>query len=441
VRELWTIAWPLVLAAASSTLMTLGDRLVLAHYSQEAFNANVAVLPWVWTAFVTGANIAFIANVFVGRFNGSGNYNKIGPTVWQMLWFGLLLFIPLVPIGVFLAPYLLAECVRELGTPYLAVLISGVPIALVGFCVLPAFFSGRGKTKLVFYVVFTCNLLNLLFDSVLVFGLGPFPQLGIVGAAWGTVLADVVASLFWLVLFFQKSNREQYGTSCWQIDPKLFWRCLSIGAPNSISAFVNFFLWSWILQVVATYVSADNFAAFGVSHTVYTALFFLVEGVGQAVDTIDSNAYGAKNWPMIEANMHSWLRLSCAIMAITFVVMIVYPKPFLTLIIRRDMSPGFYHTLKNMLLLSWLAIGAEAFSFNLRNMLTAFEDTIFSMIVSIVCYSCVVVIPSYITLRITHNATSFLAIEAASHAIILTVFLLRYRYRWIPQFRAGMDRI
>ncbi|MDR0727452.1 MAG: hypothetical protein LBF26_00965, partial [Puniceicoccales bacterium] len=209
------------------------------------------------------------------------------------------------------------------------------------------------------------------------------------------------------------------------------------GAPNSISAFVNFFLWSWILQVVATYVSTDNFAAFGVSHTVYTALFFLVEGIGQAVDTIDSNAYGAKNWPMIEANMRSWLKLSCAIMAITFIVMIVYPKPFLALIIRRDMSPGFYHTLKNMLLLSWLAIGAEAFSFSLRNMLTAFEDTIFSMIVSIMCYSCVVVIPSYITLRITHNATSFLAIEAVSHAIILTVFFLRYRYHWIPRFRAG----
>jgi MATE family multidrug resistance protein len=418
--------------------MTLGDRLVLAHYSQEAFNANVAVLPWVWTAYITGANIAFMANVFVGRFNGSGEYHKIGSTVWQMLWFGLLLFVPLIPVGIFLAPHLLASCVREMGTPYLAVLISGVPIGLIGFCILPAFFSGRGKTKLVFCVVLLCNLLNLLFDSVLVFGLGPFPKLGMVGAAWGTVLADLVAAIFWAILFFQKSNREQYGTNRWRFDPKLFSRCLSIGAPNAVSAFINFFLWSWILQVIATYVDANNFAAFGVSHTVYTALFFLIEGIGQAVDTIDSNAFGAKNWPMIESNMRSWLKLSCAIMAITFSIMIVYPKPFFWLIIRREMPPNFYPILAHMMLLSWLAIGAEAFNFNLRNMLTAFGDTVFSMIASIICYSCVVVTPSYLALRMTHDAASFLAIEAVSQVIIMVVFFLRYRFRWVPQFRSGM---
>jgi MATE family multidrug resistance protein len=246
-----------------------------------------------------------------------------------------------------------------------------------------------------------------------------------------------VAVIFWSILFFRKSNREQYGTNRWCFEGKLFWQCLSIGAPNAVSAFINFFLWSWILQVIATYVDANNFAAFGVSHTVYTALFFLVEGIGQAVDTIDSNAFGAKNWPMIEANMRSWVKLACAVAAITFTIMIVYPKPFLWLIIRRDMPPSFYPTLGHMLLLSWLAIGTESFGFNLRNMLTAFGDTVFSMIASIICYSGVVVIPSYLALRATHDAASFLAIEAVSQAIIMAVFFLRYRYHWAPQFRDG----
>jgi MATE family multidrug resistance protein len=410
--------------------MLVGDRIVLMYYSTDSFNASVGALPWVWTAYFPLLTIVSIANVLVGRFNGTGEYEKIGPAVWQMVWLSAMLFLPLGIGGLYVAPHLLSSNLRELGTPYLRILLPSVPLSLATFGAFASFYTGRGKTSFVSIVSVASNLLNLLLDITLVFGIGPFPECGIAGAALGTVLSQFVAVAFFVVPFLRKENAEKFNSRTTRFNGHLFLSCLRIGLPNGFAAFVNYALWSWITQVMACCVSAENFTAFGVSQSAFYCILFVVEGISLGVGIIVANAYGAGDWDVIEKNGKSWLKLSAPVFAISFLLLVAYPKPLMAIICRNIETDSFYGMLRTMMLLTWIAMASESMNFNLRQALTAFGDTKFTMHVNLVAYAGAVIIPSYFLLRTTRNAASLLGAEAISHAIMVTIYALRFR-RWL----------
>jgi MATE family multidrug resistance protein len=410
--------------------MLVGDRIVLAHYSADTFNANLGAMPWIWTAYCPILTIISIAGVLVGRFNGSGEYGRIGTTVWQMLWFSAVLLVPLAIAGWFLAPHLLAPGLRELGVPYLRILFPNVAISLAASGALAAFYTGRGKTGFVFVVSVVTNLLNVLLDIFLVFGIGPFPEMGIVGSAVGTVIATLAALFLFLFPFLSKKSAIEFRSRDMRFNRHLFWECLRIGAPNGFAAFVNFSLWSWIAQVMANFVPAENFTAFGVSQSAFYCMLFFIEGISFGVSTVVSNAYGANDWDTVVRNSRSWIKLSAIAFTASFLLMVAYPRPLVAIICSGSLPDSFYRMLYGMLILSWVAIASESVTFNLRQTLTAFGDTRFTMWVNIVFYSGIVVFPSYVLLRKTHDATSFLAAEALSNVVMVLFYATRFR-RWL----------
>ncbi|MDR3116989.1 MAG: hypothetical protein LBT98_00200 [Puniceicoccales bacterium] len=435
--ELWAVSWPLIVTSAANMLMLFGDRIILAHYSREAFNANVATMPWVWAIYFPLFSIVFSANVLVGRYNGAGTYHKIGPAVWQMLWLSLGLLVPLVPLSWYLAPHLLSDSVRELGTPYLRIVLPSIPISLAAFGAMDAFFTGRGRTLFVSAVALLCNLLNLVLDVLLVFGIGPFPAMGICGAAWGTVISQF-AGLFLLARFlFTEENGKNYRVFDARLDKKIFKECLRIGSPMALGGAVNFFLWSWILQVMASQVSADNYTAFGVSTTLFHLILFVVEGISLGVGTIVANAYGAGAWSVVERNSRSWMLLALAVAAVSFVALVLFPGPLLALFVSGPMEESFRRALRAMLLCCWIMGSFDCFGYNLRQILTAFGDTIFTTVVGLLGYGCLVIAPSYFALCLTHHAASFLAIETVGQGSIAIAFFFRYRRHWLLPHRGG----
>lgn len=91
VQEIWTISWPLMLGLISTSLMTFTDRLLLSWYSPLALNAGANAMMAYYIFLVIPMSICAISEVFVGRLHGENSLNKIGASVWQMVWFALLL--------------------------------------------------------------------------------------------------------------------------------------------------------------------------------------------------------------------------------------------------------------------------------------------------------------------------------------------------------------
>jgi Na+-driven multidrug efflux pump len=331
---------------------------------------------------------------------------------------------------------MLSKNLRELGVPYLRILLPSIPISLAAFGAFSAFFSGRGKTKFISLVAVVCNALNIFLDVLLVFGIGPFPEMGIRGSAWGTVLSQCAALFLFAAFFLSKKNWKKFGVSRMGLNGEIFMKCLRIGLPSAISALVNFTLWSWIFQVIASCVSGENFTAFGTCQSAVFSLIFISEGISMGVATIVSNAYGGQNWKMIGDNRRSWIHICLLFIACSFLILIVWPEPLLRLLVHGTVSENFLHTLRFMFFCGWFSTAGESFCFTLRQTLTAFGDTYYTMVVGLICYGLVVIVPSYFLVHATRHAASFLIIEGASQILVAFLYNRRYRVKWaMGQFR------
>lgn len=112
-RELWTLAYPMILAFLSGNIMMFADRLFLANYSTAAMNAAAAAGMVVIVMQYGAAIVTAIAEVFVGQFNGAKEYKKAASPTVQMLWFSLFLTVIYFFMSKYMGSYLISDYYYE----------------------------------------------------------------------------------------------------------------------------------------------------------------------------------------------------------------------------------------------------------------------------------------------------------------------------------------
>jgi MATE family multidrug resistance protein len=209
VKELFAISWPIMLSSAAGCLMVVVDRCILSQYSSEAFSACFGVNQWYWAFLCTALEFILIAEVLVGQYNGAQRYKEIGPVIWQIIWFCLMLLFIYIPLACFVTPYLIADNIAKLGVPYLRIIVTFIPIYCIGSGALTAFFR-KNRDKIIPIIAIVSNILNAVLDYFFIFGLKIgavqiIPEGGDIGAAIATVTAQIIP-IFLLFALFLKSQ-------------------------------------------------------------------------------------------------------------------------------------------------------------------------------------------------------------------------------------------
>jgi MATE family multidrug resistance protein len=413
--------------------MILGDRIVLSHYSQDAFNVCFSVMQWYWLFVSMAMSIVLIAEVFVGQFNGARKFKLIGPVVWQMIWFSALMWLIFIPIAIWLVPNLLIDRDKPMGIPYLRLMILFLPVNYASFGAMASFFIGRGAVGIVPVIAIVVNLLNIVLDMVLVFGhrvVPGFPEFGIIGAAIATGLSQLVGFIVLFALFFRKKYFEKYHVNEMKFNWKLMKDCIVIGFPTALNSCINCCGWSILVQLIKKRVSNDDFSAFGITHSLYVAFFFVIEGIGTGIRTICSNAIGYLNYDAIRLCINSAYKTSIILAAITSLFMVFHPDLLIGLFRGDCLSKAVDPLAKSMLIWAWLAFLFDGLWTTIQSLLTAAGDTKYTMIVNISCYWLLEFLPIYTLMAHTKLECSAVV---AWHVMILDLFLrvvlLYRRYR------------
>ncbi|MDR0590817.1 MAG: MATE family efflux transporter [Puniceicoccales bacterium] len=424
IGELCALSWPIMLSSAAGYMMLIIDRIILSRYSTEAFNSCFGAMQCYWMFAGTALEFALIAEVFVGQYNGARRYREIGPVIWQMIWFCLSLFVLFVPLVIWVIPHLMASNVARLGVPYLRIISLFVPIHIIGYGVLGAFFVGRGQTKIISVLTIFSGLLNIFLDFIFVFGcrvteegyigivpgydlsfLGRFPRAagwevvrerGVVGAATATVISEIVFTVVLLIIFLKKSNRNRYATGRLGFEKNLLKKCLSKGSPPALNRFINSFFWAATTQVIAQHVTAEEFQGYGISHSIYMIFFFIIEGIAAGTRTVCSNALGARAFEIVPRNIRSWGALSMVCIFFVSLGMLIYPDALIRAFVREAGDGVVYGIAKNMLIWAWLVFSLDFSVNNLLSMLLASGDTKFTMYVNTCVFFCCVILPVYV---------------------------------------------
>src|SRR5579863_4233867 len=289
IRELWRISFPLMISTFASLLMIFTDRIFLARYSLEALNASVNAGTFAWAIVGGFGMVTAMSEVFVAQYNGAGKYNRIGKPVWQMIWFALLSLFFFVPLGVWGGPAIFSRDVYAAAeiTYFRWMMFFGPSYALL--MAFAGFFIGRGKTGIMILLAIAANVLNIILDWVLIFGVeGWIPELGIQGAAIATCTGYALEASMLAYLFLRKKNREQFGTGEWKPDWAEMKRVCWVGIPQGVFSCLEVLGWS-IFYWMMTSMSEKHITISSICQSFTILLSFFYDGLSRGAAAVAGN--------------------------------------------------------------------------------------------------------------------------------------------------------
>ena len=243
VKDVLVVALPMLLSMSFDTLMTFIDRLFLSKLGPAEMNAalGAGAVQLALTMFFTGM-ISYTTAMVAQRLGGKRRWD-CARAFMQALYVSLMC-VPLlyltIPLGhfAFSMEHLPADQLQYQKT-YFNILMFGGVINLVRN-VAPCFFSGIGETKIVMKAAFVGMLVNVACNFVLIYGMGPIPALGVAGAAYGTLIGNVVSTVILFAKFFGKSCHRRFRTRyafafSWPLTREL----LKKGIPSGVEMFLN----------------------------------------------------------------------------------------------------------------------------------------------------------------------------------------------------------
>jgi MATE family multidrug resistance protein len=380
----------MILAAMSTNLMLLIDRFMLAGYSVDSMAAATIAINFVCAFSCLLVGVASSAEVLVGQYNGSKQYEKLAAPTWQMIYLSVFACIPCVLIAHF-SDYL------SLYPLYYAKEGIAYQKTLLYFCALPpmklalaSFFVGQGKTKIITASVATGALSNIVLDYFFIYTI----NMGCRGAAIATVIAEFIQIAILASIFFSKSNRIWYKTfQNHAFNKSLFKECVRIGFPVSVSSFIMMFAW-YLMAVTIGHASKDEATVYSICSALYLFFIFVAEGVNKGTAAITANMIGRRDLESIEKVRKTFVKVSFLFGAILAVPLVLCPEYMIKLIsmVPEDISK-LYPEIKIGLALLAVGITCETLLYSTLGILIAGGDSKYATIVGQVCFWTTVGIP------------------------------------------------
>lgn len=426
VKEVFALAWPLMISIMSGNIMFFTDRWLLSWYSLESMNAVSVVNSIVAIFQFAPLSIASISEVFVGQFNGAGRYKEIGKPVWQMLWLSFGLLFLYVPIAYFGRDYL-SPAYKEQGAPYFQWMMSfAYLMPMIG--ALSGFYAGRGQVKILTISAVVSNIMNGLLAWVFIFGAGFIPSLGTKGAAIGTICAQSLNAGILFCIFLRPTFQKKYGTNNWRFEKKLFLDCIKIGLPNGMSHTIEFVSWSILVNCAAA-LGFQYVTVSAISSSFFVLFLFLVEGLQKAVMAIASNLIGAGQIDKISKVLRSGFKMQLITVSLVFIPLVLFSDSLVRFFVHdAQVLETLMAPMRWSLFFVWAFLALDGINWVFCGVLTAAGDTKFILKTSIINTLLCSFLPTYYFVIIQKGSPVLLWGLGVPYALVaMTVYTWRYR--------------
>jgi len=327
--EVLLLSYPLILSQLSFTVQTFVDRLFLTWYSPAAVAGAVTGLFAVWGLIGLATGTGEFLTTFIAQYLGAGRRERIGPAVWQGIYFSALAGVSIAALSPLAEPFfaLVAHppLVRQYEVIYAQIfMIGSFPIVLMA--TLSTFFAGRGDTRVVLLVNVASTAMNVLLDYLLIFGNLGCPRMGVAGAAIATVSSQVLGAGAYLALLLRPRFRREYRMLAgWRPEGALFFRLLRFGLPTGLQYSLEIGAFAAFMMIVGR-IGTDALAASGISFNLNMIVFMPLWGLGIGVSALVGRHLGAEDPKAAERATYSALWMALGYMAICAALYVGAPR-------------------------------------------------------------------------------------------------------------------
>jgi putative MATE family efflux protein len=280
-------------------------------------------------SFAVGTSVG--CNSLISRRLGAGNQKEADSAATHGLILAVFSWLLFLIIGLFaVTPYLnMYGCqgkTFEYGYQYLTIVMTLSLFTMIQ-CSIEKSLQATGD--MIFPMLFQLSgaLINIIFDPLFIYGIGPFPKLEVMGAAVATVLGQFVAMVFSLLIIFFKKNKVKVSFKGFRLELSTIKNIYSVGFPSIIMQSIS----SFMLLGMNAMLSDIGVTVLGVYFKLQSFVFMPCFGLNQGLLPIIGYNYGARNKKRIYSAIRCGIMIALTIMLTGMIIFLTIPDKLITL--------------------------------------------------------------------------------------------------------------
>ena len=296
-RSIILLAIPMVLEMCMESIFAVVDIKWVSYLGPDAM-ATVGLTESMLTLiYALAIGLSIGATAMVARRIGEHDPDGAARAAMQSVFLGLLVAIVLALIGAPLAPKLLgvmgaAPSVVEHGVWFTRIML-GCNATVVMLFMINAIFRGAGDAAIAMRVLWLANALNIVLGPCFIFGLGPFPKLGIAGAAVATNIGRGTGAIYAFSRLIRKGGRFEITRRHFRIETDIMGRLVKLSGTGTVQVFIGMASWIGLVRTISTF-GTDALAGYIVGIRVILFALLPSWGMSNAAATMVGQALGAK---------------------------------------------------------------------------------------------------------------------------------------------------
>ena len=429
-RLLITMALPMMISMLVQALYNVVDSIFVAQISESALTAVSLVFPFQNLMISIGVGTAVGVNALLSRSLGEKNFALADQTAENGVFLSLLSYLAVLVLSLTLAqPFMAIQIddpeIISYGVSYLR-LVGGLSVGMFAAIMLERLLQSTGRT---FYTMITQGLgavINIVLDPLMIFGIGPFPEMGVAGAALATVIGQCVGAV--LALYYNIRHNPEIHPRLRGFRPNgaVIRRIYAVGVPSILLSSIGSVMTFGMNQILTSFTSTAT-AVFGIYFKVQSFAFMPSFGLNNGMVPIVSYNLGAQKKKRLVGTVKFAFLLALCIMIAGFLVFQLLPAPILRLFDASDTMLSIGVPALRIISISFLLASGSIISIST---LQALGKGVQSMTISFT-RQLIVLLPVawLLSLRGTLESIWWAFPIAEVVTLALSVFLLAHAYR------------
>ena len=327
---------PMILSMALQAVYNIVDSAFVGNMkvgSESALNALTLVFPVQMLMVAVGIGTGVGTNALLARTLGQGNAKKAAKVAGNSLFLGAIIYVVCLLFGIFgvksyIASQTLESEVISMGTSYLRICCI-ISFGIIFFSLFEKLLQATGRSLYSTIGQVVGAVVNIILDPLMIYGIGPVPEMGVEGAAYATVIGQVVSAVLLLVFHLRFNKEFEHGMKFMKPDAGIIREIYSIGLP-AIIAQALMSIMVYVMNLILKF-SPSAQTAYGLFYKVQQFALFLAFGLRDAITPIIAFAYGMGSKKRIRDGIKYGLLYTIGLMIFGILITELFPGAFAAL--------------------------------------------------------------------------------------------------------------